>query len=123
MPSVLQEVTLKNPHNIGLTVISIGRLTDFIKEGCGQCKCELMQLLYPTFVNIYLDLIARGVSAVGKINVTFERSYNISSFSASSFYSNFADKLDTPNQDELRELSSVVTTNDLASSPLAEKFR
>jgi len=42
------------------------RLDDFIREGSGQCKCELMQLLYPTFVNIYLDLIARGVSAVGK---------------------------------------------------------
>lgn len=44
-------------------------------------------------------------------------------FLASSFYSNFVDKLDSPNQDELRELSGVVTMNDLASSPLAEKFR
>ena len=44
-------------------------------------------------------------------------------FLATSFYSNFADKLDNPNRDELRELSGVVTTNDLASSPLAEKFR
>ena len=40
-----------------------------------------------------------------------------------SFYSNFADKLDNSNQDELRELSGVVTMNDLANSPLAEKFR
>lgn len=53
--------------------ISIYRLSDFIKEGCGQCKCELMQLLYPTFVSIYLDLIARGVSAVGKTKVTLKR--------------------------------------------------
>lgn len=85
---------------------SYKKLSDFIKEGSGQCKCELIQILYPTFVSIYLDLIAKGVSAV-----------------AASFYSNFVDKLDSPNQEELRELSGVVTMNDLASSPLADKFR
>lgn len=52
----------------------VARLNDFIREGSGQCRCELMQLLYPTFVNIYLDLIARGVSAVGK-NALFGDSF------------------------------------------------
>ena len=98
------------------------RLSDFIKDGCGQCKCELTQILYPTFVNIYLDLIAKG--AVGKMDVIFLKKRVLQlTFLAASFYSNFADKLDNPNRDELRELSGVVTTNDLASSPLAEKFR
>lgn len=100
------------------------RLSDFIKDGCGQCKCELTQILYPTFANIYLDLIARGVSAVGKVDVTFQqKELHDIYILATSFYSNFADKLDNPNHEELRELSGVVTTHDLASSPLAEKFR
>ncbi|XP_065897927.1 TAF5-like RNA polymerase II p300/CBP-associated factor-associated factor 65 kDa subunit 5L isoform X2 [Dysidea avara] len=85
---------------------SYKKLHDFVREGSGQCKCELMQLLYPTFVNIYLDLIARGVSAV-----------------AVSFYGSFVDKLDGSNPDELRELSGLASTHDLTSSPLAEKFR
>ena len=100
------------------------RLSDFIKEGSGQCKCELIQILYPTFVSIYLDLIAKGVSAVGKVMGTFWKLFELSfKFLAASFYSNFVDKLDSPNQEELRELSGVVTMNDLASSPLADKFR
>jgi len=40
-----------------------------------------------------------------------------------SFYGSFVDKLDGSNPDELRELSGLASTHDLASSPLAEKFR
>jgi len=71
MSSIIQKVILN--HTIDVTMVPVFRLSDFIKEGCGQCKCELAQLLYPTFVNIYLDLIARGVSAVGKIKHCFKK--------------------------------------------------
>ena len=57
--------------HINAMLVHFVRLSDFIKEGSGQCKCELTQILYPTFVSIYLDLIAKGVSAVGRVNVTF----------------------------------------------------
>ena len=64
------------------------------------------------------------MSAVGKVMETFGKLFKLSiKFLAASFYSNFVDKLDSPNQEELRELSGVVTMNDLASSPLADKFR
>ena len=103
-------------------LVLFARLHDFVREGSGQCKCELMQLLYPTFVNIYLDLIARGVSAVGKV-LYLETIFIPFSSLAVSFYGSFVDKLDGSNPDELRELSGLASTHDLTSSPLAEKFR
>jgi len=82
-----------------------------------------MQLLYPTFVSIYLDLIARGVSAVGKMLYLETVFIQVFPPLAVSFYGSFVDKLDGSNPDELRELSGLASMHDLASSPLAEKFR
>jgi len=65
--SVINHTKSVSINKLGNVVSLVTRLNDFVREGSGQCKCELMQLLYPTFVNIYLDLIARGVSAVGKV--------------------------------------------------------